>query len=142
MIANTSMRSRPAIRVLGAAGAYFAVVFGLGFGLGVARVLVTAPRLGEVPAVLLELPVMLAASWFASRWCAGLFGVPARAPERLAMGFVAFDLVLLAEGALSVLAFGRTVAQHLETYTHWAGGLGLAAQLLFALMPWAQARRR
>ncbi len=42
---------------------YFGLVFALGFILGTLRVLVLEPRLGSTGAVLLELPVMLAASW-------------------------------------------------------------------------------
>ena len=58
-----------------AATAYFAIVFGIGFVLGTARVLVIIPRIGELAAVLLEVPVMLATSWFAARWCIARFAV-------------------------------------------------------------------
>ncbi len=41
--------------------AYFAVIFGLGFLLGTVRTLLLEPRIGALPAVALELPVMLGA---------------------------------------------------------------------------------
>ena len=61
------LSAAPIARSLLAGAAYFAVVFATGFALGVVRVLVTAPRLGETGAVLLEVPIILAASWFAAR---------------------------------------------------------------------------
>ncbi len=42
---------------------YWLGIFALGFVLGTARTLWLEPMLGAVPAVTLELPVMLAASW-------------------------------------------------------------------------------
>ena len=124
-----------------AATAYFAIVFGIGFVLGTARVLVIIPRIGELAAVLLEVPVMLATSWFAARWCIARFAVARNAAPRLAMGFTAFALVMVAELVLSVLLFGRTPAQHFAAYRHMTAGLGLAAQLAFALFPWLQRAR-
>lgn len=53
--------------VLTAALAYSALVFAAGFALGTLRVLLLAPRLGEMAAVALELPVMLVLSWVAAR---------------------------------------------------------------------------
>ena len=51
------------------AGALYAiVVFSIGFILGTIRVLLLLPRLGETTAVIVEAPIMLAASWFVCRW--------------------------------------------------------------------------
>jgi len=122
-------------QIIKAALAYFVTVFGLGFALGTLRVLLIIPRIGETAAVLLELPVMLAASWVAAGWCVKRFAVPARIPARLAMGLLAFALVMAAELALAVLLFGQSPAQHLAAYRHFAGAMGLAAQLGYALFP-------
>ncbi len=130
------------VRPLWAGAAYFGLVFGLGFALGVVRVLITAPRLGEIRAVLLEAPVIPTASWLVSRWCVAAFRVAPGAAERMTMGFAAFSLTMLAELGLAVLLFGRTIAEHLATYTHAAGLIGLVAQLLFALIPYVQGARR
>jgi hypothetical protein len=122
-------------QIIKAALAYFATVFGLGFALGTMRVLLIAPRIGETAAVMLELPVMLAASWVAAGWCVRRFAVPASAGARLAMGLLAFALVMVAELALAVLLFGQSPAQHLDAYRHFAGAIGLSAQLAYALFP-------
>src|SRR4051812_6385929 len=97
---------------------YFASVFALGFALGVLRVQITGPAVGEFAAVLLEIPIILTASWFTARWCVAQFSVPPDGAERLTMGFVAFSLTMLAELALSVILFGHTVSEHVATYTH------------------------
>jgi hypothetical protein len=58
------------------AGALYAIiVFVIGFILGTIRVLLVAPRLGETTAVIIEAPIMLAASWFVCRWCVGRLSV-------------------------------------------------------------------
>ena len=51
-----------------AGAAYFAIVFAVGFVLGALRVTFLAPAVGPLPAVALELPVMLAASWWTCGW--------------------------------------------------------------------------
>jgi hypothetical protein len=68
------------------AGAVYAlIVFLIGFSFGTIRVLLLAPRLGETAAVILETPVILAASWFVCRWCVDRVGVPRAVPVRSAM---------------------------------------------------------
>jgi hypothetical protein len=115
--------------------AYFAVAFAAGFALGTLRVLVVAPRLGEAAAVLLELPVMLAISWAACGWVLDRFAVPPGGLHRLATGAFAFALLMLAELAVAVIAFGRSPAEHLAAYRSAGAALGLAAQLAFAAFP-------
>ena len=66
--------------------AYFAVVFAAGFGLGVIRMLVVIPRVGETVAVLIEAPVMLGISWPVARRLTRWFAVPDAAEARVLMG--------------------------------------------------------
>ncbi len=120
-----------------AGAAYFAIVFLVAFGLGVVRTLAIAPRLGQAFAVLLEAPVILTASWFVAAWCVGRFGVSALPRARLAMGGVAFALLMLAELGGAVIFFHRPIAQYLADFLSPAGVIGLAAQLGFALVPMA-----
>ena len=47
---------------------YVATVFAAAFILGTLRVLVLAPRLGELAAVTLEVPVVLGLSWIVAGW--------------------------------------------------------------------------
>jgi hypothetical protein len=132
----------PMSRAIAAGTVYFVAVFLVGFVLGILRVLVVAPRLGAVAAVLIEAPAILAASWVASRECVRRFGVGRSPGLRLAMGGSAFALLMAVEAALAVLAFGLSLADHLAAYLTVAGALGLAAQLGFAVIPLIQVRRR
>ena len=54
-----------------AAICYFGVVFGIGFVLGVIRILLLVPMLGERVAELVEMPFMVLASLIAARWIGG-----------------------------------------------------------------------
>jgi hypothetical protein len=114
---------------------YFAVVFALGFVFGVARTLVMQanPGIDRTVAVLFELPLILAAAWFA----AGRLSRDVRTHAgRVRMGVVALALLLAAEAALGVFLFGRTIAEHLALYRQPSHALGLAGQVLFAAFPW------
>jgi hypothetical protein len=115
--------------------AYFALIFAIGFALGAIRIIYVIPRFGELPAVLLELPVMLASAWLICGWLVIRCRVPDRTAPRLAMGATAFAALMLAELALAMLLFGRTPAQHLDSYRSVAALFGLAGQLLFAGFP-------
>ena len=113
----------------------FALVFAAGFVLGTVRVLWVAPRFGPLGAVLLELPVMLAVSWWAVRTAVRRLAVPARPGVRAAMGGWAFALLMGAEIGLGVFAFGRSPAEQWQALLAPAGLAGLAAQVLFGLFP-------
>jgi hypothetical protein len=72
------------------AGALYAIiVFLIGFILGTIRVLLLAPRLGETTAVLVEAPMILAASWFVCRWWADRLDVTRTVLARSLTGLVA-----------------------------------------------------
>jgi len=129
------------IAALWAGLAYFVAVFAAGFALGTIRVLFVLPLIGEAAAVAIELPVMLAASWLASRWLIRRFGLPARVLHGLVMGGLAFGLLMSAELGLSVLAFGRNLAEHLDHYRTLPGLLGLLGQVAFAAIPAIQLSR-
>ena len=127
-------------RTLLAGAAYFVIVFAAGFVLGALRTLVLAPRFGPFAAVLLELPVMLVISWIACGKVLARFEIPRRAAPRLGVGASAFTLLMLAEVVLSLVAFGRAPSDYVAELSSPHGLLGLAGQLLFALMPLAQRR--
>jgi hypothetical protein len=116
---------------------YFAIVFPVGFALGALRTLIIAPRLGETLAVLLEAPVILTVSGFVAAWCVRRLKVPAAPRSRLAMGGVAFALLMVAELGVSLIVFDRSISQYLAGYRSAAGALGLGAQLAFAWAPLA-----
>jgi hypothetical protein len=130
------------VKVLKAGLAYFAIMFATGFVLGALRVSLVAPRLGELGAVLIELPLMLAASWFVCRRLTAILAVPARVPDRLAMGGLAFGLLMITELAMAGPLFGRSVSQSLAGMATDPGLLGLAGQILFGLVPLLQRKGR
>ena len=114
---------------------YFAIVFAAGFVLGALRVTVLMPLICELPAVALELPIILFISWIVCRRLVARFSVPAMALHRAAMGALAFGLLMLAELGLSVLVFDRSGAEYLAHLQTAPGLLGLAGQIVFASMP-------
>lgn len=124
--------------IVGAAFTYFALVYALGFALGALRVLVVIPHLGATLAVMLEAPILLAASWWI---CAGLVArwrVPRSIASRLAMGAIAFTLLMLVEFGLGLVGFGRSIAEQLAAFREASAQLGLLAQLAFAAFPLIQ----
>jgi hypothetical protein len=124
------------------AGALYAIiVFLIGFILGTIRVLLVAPRLGETTAVILEAPMMLAASWFVCRWCVDRLDVRRTVPARLLMGLVAFLVLMSAEVELGVV-LDRSIIDQLAMYKSASGAIGLAAQVIFAIFPVIQVWRR
>lgn len=128
------------MRIASAAIVYWAMVFALGFVLGTVRVLWVIPLVGLMPATLLELPIILAASWLAAGWLVRRFGI-AGGGEALAVGALAFAILMAAECALAGVLTGQTPAQWLADLRQPHALLGLAGQVVFALMPWWRVRR-
>lgn len=122
-----------------AALAYWGAIFALGFLLGTVRTLWLAARIGETGAVLVELPVMLAASGLAAGAFTRRFGIGS-ASQAAAMGATAFALLMASESVLA-LALGQSLAQWLGAMTRTPGALGLAGQAVFAIMPVLVVRR-
>ena len=133
--------SKPGSAGLKAGVAYFILVFALGFLFGLIRDIIF--QVGEaeasrIVAVLVELPVMLAASWVACGLLVRRFSVPAVMGERVIMGAVAFALLMIGELSIGVLLLNRSVAAHFLAYAQPSYALGLAAQLCFAAFPQIQ----
>jgi hypothetical protein len=127
-------------RVLAAALSYFAAIFALGFAFGVIRTLWLAPALGATPAVLVELPVMLGASWLVARRLVS--APPAMASAKaLRVGALAFAMLMTAEAGLAVTLGGKSLARWTTDLIRTPGWIGLAGQMVFGLMPWLAARR-
>lgn len=122
-------------RFLAAGLVYFFLLFALGFALGTARVMIFAPRLGDIAATLLELPVMLAAAFFLCRWIIHAWHVPPSLGVRWIMVLWFIALLMIFETGLGVALFGRTVAEQWVALVTPAGLLGLSAQMVAALLP-------
>ncbi len=126
----------------GAAIAYTLGVFVFAFAVGTIRVTLVAPRIGSLLAVILEAPIILAASWPFSLWCIRFFKVSRDSCARALMGAVAFSFLMLLELSVSVLAFGETINHYLLKYASTPGVIGLAMQVCFATIPWVQSLHR
>lgn len=124
-----------AMRTSGAACAYFAIVFAIGFALGVPRVLWLVPLLGERVAELAELPLMLLASALAARWTCQRLRVPPRAAARLAMGGIALGLLLAVEFTVVLALRGQTIGESLAARDPVSGTGYLLSLVAFSLWP-------
>lgn len=112
---------------------YFAAVFAVAFAMGVARVLVVAPRVGPMVAVLVEVPIVLAVSWIIARRL--LRGRPFGDPQRAMIGGIAFALLMASEAALAGLIRDQSISQWAMALATPLGLVGMAGQLGFAAIP-------
>jgi len=87
---------------------------------------------GETVAVIVEVPMMLAASWFVCRWCVVQLDIRRTVPARSLMGLVAFLVLMSAEACMGAV-FGRSLGDQLAGYGSPSGAIGLAAQVIFAM---------
>ena len=119
-----------------AAAVYFGIVFAAAFAFGVLRMLVLTPLAGPLPAVMIEVPLVLVLGLGLAWAVAGvvLRRWPLRLPGRVAMGGLAFALLMAAEAGL-VLLFGQSPARFVDAMATPAGALGLAGQIGFAILP-------
>ncbi|GAB4350906.1 MAG: hypothetical protein Kow0026_07490 [Oricola sp.] len=123
------------MKALKAGLAYFLLVFAAGFALGTIRVLFLVPAVGETLAVLIETPVILTVSWYACAFVVAKLRVPPVTGDRIAMGMIAFALLMIAEAGVAWLLGGRSVSTYLAHYASPAGALGLAGQIVFGAFP-------
>jgi hypothetical protein len=118
-------------QLLSAAFCYVGPVFAAAFVMGVVRVLVLAPALGEVGAVLVELPIILALSWFVAGWV--LRQWPAARPWQI--GALAFAMLMLAEVSLAAVLMSQTPTAFARGLMTLPGAIGLIGQIAFGLIP-------
>jgi hypothetical protein len=114
---------------------YGLLAFAAGFVLGTLRVLWITPAVGSVGAVSLELPVMLAVSYFLCRWLVLRWDIGASIGQRATMGATGFLLLMALEIVLAIYGFGQSPGQYLRGLTQPAGALGLLGQVAFGLLP-------
>jgi len=122
-------------RILQAGLAYFAIVLGTGFVLGVVRVPFLVPRIGERWAELAEMPIMAAVIYFAAGFILRRFpeiGSPSRS---LMAGVLALALTVAAELALATVLQDRTLTEFIASRDKVSGSVYVALLLAFAVMP-------
>lgn len=115
--------------------AYFGIVLGTGFALGVVRVPFLVPRLGERYAELLEMPIMLLVIVLAARYVVRRFNLAPDPAIRLQVGFAALALSVAAELLLATVLQSQSLIQYLSSRDPVSGSVYLLLLLVFALMP-------
>lgn len=121
------------MRELKASLAYFAGVFSIAFILGAIRVALVVEHLGERWAELLELPLILLASYGVARMCMRRFG-PFTAGSRLRIGIFALVFMISAELGLN-FSMGQDLGEYISSRDPVSGSAYLLALALFSLMP-------
>jgi len=114
---------------------YCGVVFAAGFVLGAMRVFVLVPTIGDLAAVLVEMPFILGISVFVASRLIGIMRVGDTIAERLTMGASALALLLVVETGFAMVLTGQPLTQQLATYGRLDKLVGLAGQIVFAALP-------
>lgn len=122
-------------RALLGASVYFLALFSLGFALGTIRVVVIAPRFGVLAGTIAEVPIMLIAALWTCRWMIRRWRVPSANSTRVAMAIWFLLLLFMFETLLGAALFGRTMSEQWAALVTSAGLIGLAAQVVAALLP-------
>ena len=114
---------------------YFALVFGVGFLLGIVRVLTLVPSVGERWAELAEMPLMLIAIIFSARFVVLRFPAAQRA-SYLASGGIALFLLVVVELFVVLAMRGLSIGQYFAERDPVAGSVYVVMLVVFAAMPW------
>jgi len=114
---------------------YFALVFAVGFFLGIVRVLLLEPSLGERWAELAEMPLMLLAIVIAARFVVRRYPASNRA-SYLASGGVALLLLVVVEFTVVLGIRGLSITRYFAERDPIAGGVYVLMLIIFAAMPW------
>ena len=114
---------------------YFLLVGTAGVCFGVLREMFLTPSLGRALAVVVELPFMLAISWFSCRLLVRWNAVPENVLPRLVMGGTAFALLMGMEQALALAMRTFIVTPSGPQALTLADYIGFAGQVAFALFP-------
>lgn len=122
-------------KIIQAGLAYFAIVLGTGFLLGVFRVPFLVPRIGERWAELAEMPIIAAVIFFAGGYILRRFPEICHPCKSLMVGWLAFVLLIAAELGLATALQNRTLAEFISSRDEVSGSVYLALLLVFAFMP-------
>lgn len=122
-------------RILSAGAPYAIGTFTVGCVLGTARELSVAPALGMNTALVVELPILIAASVGLGRWCLRRERPRFAAAERLAMGAVSLTLLLLMEDLLTRALRGTSLSAQWSSQTQVELALTMVGLLAFAIAP-------
>lgn len=122
-------------KTIRAALLYFAIVLSTGFVLGMFRVPLLVPRIGERWAELAEMPIMAAVIFFAAGYILRRFPEIALPGQSLVAGFLALAFSVTAELGLAVALQDKTLAEFISSRDKVSGSVYIALLLVFAIMP-------
>jgi hypothetical protein len=114
---------------------YFLIMFAVGFALGVVRVLLVVPHVGELYAVLLEVPLMVFISWQVSRWVLRRYFKGNDLQNYLIIGVSALLFLIIVEYLLAVTVFHRSTSEFILGLQSLPGAIGLTGQIIFGAIP-------
>jgi hypothetical protein len=114
---------------------YFAIVLGTGFVLGVFRVPILVPRMGERWAELAEMPIMATVIFLAAGYILRRFPEICFPGRSLVAGFLALAFAVSAELGLAVVLQSQTILEFISSRDKVSGSVYLALLLVFAIMP-------
>ena len=119
---------------------YFAIVFTVGFVLGIIRVLWAVPQFGTRAAELMETPVMLVTIILTARWVVRRLAIPPKREARLGMGLTALSFLLIAEFGLVLRLRGMSIDDYVATRDPVSGMVYYLMLGVLAVMPWIMSR--
>ena len=122
-------------KTIRAALVYYAIVLGTGFVLGMFRVQILVPRIGERWAELSEMPIMAAVIFLAAGYVLRHFPEICSAGRSLAAGFLALAFSVAAELGLAVVIQNQTLAEFTRSRDKISGSVYIGLLLVFAVMP-------
>lgn len=117
---------------------YFLGIFLLGFILGVIRTIFLVPNIGILAGVVIEIPIMLTASWFFCKKLISFFSIKKDAAGLIFSGITAFAMLMTAEFVFAVFIFKQEVSFFFSNLLTPHGLLGLSAQIVFGIIPLIQ----
>lgn len=122
-------------KTIRAALLYFATVLGTGFVLGMFRVPILVPRIGERWAELAEMPIMAAVVFLSAGHILRRYP-EIRSPRRsLVAGFLALALSVAVELGLAVVLQSQTLVEFIRSRDKVSGSVYVLLLLVFAVMP-------
>jgi hypothetical protein len=133
-------RAGPLTRVLPAGVLLFVLVFAAGFAFGAVRELLVRPYTGRELAQLLELPLMIAVSYMASRFVVRRSTI-GEAGDWRDVGLLAFVLLMIGEMLVALLILRMGLKAFIGSFLTPVGFLSLLAQALLIVLPEIAARR-
>jgi hypothetical protein len=114
---------------------YFALVFGAGFLLGLIRVPLLVPRIGERWAELAEMPIMAVVIFFSAGYILKRYPETRSNWRALVVGHLALSLLVYAELVLVLILQDQTLAEYIASRDKISGSVYLVLLIIFALMP-------